>query len=178
MNLQLKLEFSTVVKNLMFRTRHLKLLSYSGRGQTPNFHQAHNWVKFLSNNKLLCICSKLGILVEASFASKILCRVAERHFPPRHQGVNYRFNSPGTSNETGVISVFWDIENCPIPRGKSGVDFVKLVRTMLYENRIEGSFSVVCDVHNLNNAQTEELSASNVTICHMSNTNKNAADTK
>ncbi|CAL1288271.1 unnamed protein product [Larinioides sclopetarius] len=80
--------------------------------------------------------------------------------------------------QSGIISVFWDIENCPVPREKSAVDFVKLVRTSLYEGRTEGSFSVVCDVQNLNAIFVEELEASNVTVFHMSSTNKNAADTK
>ncbi|GFS45881.1 ATP-dependent RNA helicase DEAH12 [Trichonephila inaurata madagascariensis] len=80
--------------------------------------------------------------------------------------------------QSGIISVFWDIENCPVPREKSAVDFVKLVRMKLYEGRTEGNFSVVCDVHNLNNIHAEELHASNVTVFHMSSTNKNAADTK
>ncbi|KAF8794411.1 ATP-dependent RNA helicase DEAH12 like protein [Argiope bruennichi] len=80
--------------------------------------------------------------------------------------------------QSGIISVFWDIENCPVPREKSAVDFVKLVRTTLYEGRTEGSFSVVCDVQNLNSMYVEELEASNVTVFHMSSTNKNAADTK
>ncbi|PRD22685.1 UNVERIFIED_CONTAM: ATP-dependent RNA helicase DEAH12 [Trichonephila clavipes] len=80
--------------------------------------------------------------------------------------------------QSGIVSVFWDIENCPVPREKSAVDFVKLVRTKLYEGRTEGNFSVVCDVHNLNNIHAEELHASNVTVFHMSSTNKNAADTK
>ncbi|GIY10620.1 meiosis regulator and mRNA stability factor 1 [Caerostris darwini] len=83
-----------------------------------------------------------------------------------------------SSKDTGVISVFWDIENCPVPYGKSAVDFVKHVRTTLYENRTEGSFNVACDVHNLSNAQAHELHSSNVTVCHMSSTNKNAADAK
>ncbi|GFU33438.1 ATP-dependent RNA helicase DEAH12, chloroplastic [Nephila pilipes] len=83
-----------------------------------------------------------------------------------------------SSKQSGIVSVFWDIENCPVPREKSAVDFVKRVRTMLYEGRTEGNFSVVCDVHNLNNVHAEELHASNVTVFHMSNTNKNAADTK
>ncbi|GFR01942.1 ATP-dependent RNA helicase DEAH12, chloroplastic [Trichonephila clavata] len=83
-----------------------------------------------------------------------------------------------SSKQSGIVSVFWDIENCPVPREKSAVDFVKLVRTKLYEGRTEGNFSVVCDVHNLNNIHAEELHASNVTVFHMSSTNKNAADTK
>ncbi|GBN04998.1 ATP-dependent RNA helicase DEAH12, chloroplastic [Araneus ventricosus] len=80
--------------------------------------------------------------------------------------------------QSGIISVFWDIENCPVPREKSAVDFVKLVRTTLYEGRTEGNFNVVCDVQNLNTTYVEELEASNVTVFHMSSTNKNAADTK
>ncbi|KAG8185520.1 hypothetical protein JTE90_019774 [Oedothorax gibbosus] len=83
-----------------------------------------------------------------------------------------------TPKVDGIISVFWDIENCPVPREKSAVDFVKKIRTTFYQGRTEANFYVVCDVTNLSNILTEELNLSDATVIHMSSKNKNAADTK
>ena len=80
-----------------------------------------------------------------------------------------------------LIGVFWDIENCCVPRGKSAVKLVERIRTLpVFEGKSEIEFLVVCDVRRSEPEEVlDELNAAQVNVQHVSNrTRKNSADEK
>lgn len=49
--------------------------------------------------------------------------------------------------QTSLLAVFWDIENCCVPRGKSAMAVVHCIRDkFLCPNHKEAEFLCVCDV--------------------------------
>lgn len=44
------------------------------------------------------------------------------------------------------IGVFWDIENCHVPKNKSAVSIVKRIREFFFHGYREAEFMIVCDV--------------------------------
>ena len=43
------------------------------------------------------------------------------------------------------IGVFWDIENCHVPKGKSALHFVSKIRNEFFVGHAEAEFMCVCD---------------------------------
>ncbi|XP_063790435.1 meiosis regulator and mRNA stability factor 1 isoform X2 [Pseudophryne corroboree] len=76
------------------------------------------------------------------------------------------------------IGVFWDIENCSVPSGRSAVSVVKRIRERLFKGRREAEFICVCDISKENKEVIEELNNCQVTVAHINATAKNAADDK
>ncbi|XP_053327792.1 meiosis regulator and mRNA stability factor 1 [Spea bombifrons] len=76
------------------------------------------------------------------------------------------------------IGVFWDIENCSVPSGRSAVAVVKRIRERLFKGRREAEFICVCDISKENKEVIEELNNCQVTVAHINATAKNAADDK
>ncbi|KAK3909373.1 Meiosis regulator and mRNA stability factor 1 [Frankliniella fusca] len=76
------------------------------------------------------------------------------------------------------IGVFWDIENCQVPKGRSAVAVAQLIREKFFEGRREAEFLVVCDVKKENSQIISELNDAQVNLIHVSATCKNAADEK
>ncbi|XP_026275264.1 meiosis regulator and mRNA stability factor 1 isoform X2 [Frankliniella occidentalis] len=76
------------------------------------------------------------------------------------------------------IGVFWDIENCQVPKGRSAVAVAQLIREKFFEGRREAEFLVVCDVKKENAQIVSELNDAQVNLIHVSATCKNAADEK
>ncbi|XP_075035866.1 meiosis regulator and mRNA stability factor 1 isoform X2 [Mixophyes fleayi] len=76
------------------------------------------------------------------------------------------------------IGVFWDIENCSVPSGRSAVTVVKRIRERLFKGRREAEFICVCDISKENKEVIEELNNCQVTVAHINATAKNAADDK
>ncbi|XP_054713490.1 meiosis regulator and mRNA stability factor 1-like [Uloborus diversus] len=76
------------------------------------------------------------------------------------------------------IGVFWDIENCQVPKGKSAIALVKNIRERFFTNHREAEFMCVCDINKENKTVIQELILSQVTVVHISATSKNAADDK
>lgn len=71
------------------------------------------------------------------------------------------------------IGVFWDIENCRIPKGRSAVAVAQLIRDLFFNGYREAEFVVVCDVKKENNQCLQELSDAQVfltTIYHQHET--------
>uniref|UniRef100_T1J9E0 Meiosis regulator and mRNA stability factor 1 n=1 Tax=Strigamia maritima TaxID=126957 RepID=T1J9E0_STRMM len=73
------------------------------------------------------------------------------------------------------IGIFWDIENCAIPKGKSVLHFVKKIRDTFCEEYTEERFVVVCNANNQLPTIAKDLSELMVRIEHVS-PGKNAAD--
>ncbi|KAK7082552.1 hypothetical protein SK128_020987 [Halocaridina rubra] len=82
------------------------------------------------------------------------------------------------SSKLPPIGVFWDIENCRVPRGLSATHVVQAVRSRFFNGHREAEFMCVCDtlkeLHNI----LEELNDAQVNIVHVGSTVKNAADDK
>ncbi|KAM5152310.1 meiosis regulator and mRNA stability factor 1 isoform 2-T2 [Mantella aurantiaca] len=76
------------------------------------------------------------------------------------------------------IGVFWDIENCSVPSGRSAVTVVKRIRERFFKGRREAEFICVCDISKENKEVIEELNNCQVTVAHINATAKNAADDK
>uniref|UniRef100_A0A8C6XVL6 Meiosis regulator and mRNA stability factor 1 n=1 Tax=Naja naja TaxID=35670 RepID=A0A8C6XVL6_NAJNA len=76
------------------------------------------------------------------------------------------------------IGVFWDIENCSVPSGRSAVTVVQRIREKFFKGHREAEFICVCDISKENKEVIEELNNCQVTVVHINATAKNAADDK
>ncbi|XP_045497656.1 meiosis regulator and mRNA stability factor 1 [Colias croceus] len=89
----------------------------------------------------------------------------------------YRHHKQKTTNNIPV-GIFWDIENCQVPRGCSAIDVVAAIRAKFLVGRREADFVVVCDVRKESVHRLQELNDSQVSLIHVCGTQKNAADEK
>ncbi|XP_052759565.1 meiosis regulator and mRNA stability factor 1 [Galleria mellonella] len=76
------------------------------------------------------------------------------------------------------IGIFWDIENCQVPRGCSAIDVVAAIRNKFLIGRREADFVVVCDARKEAPNRLQELNDAQVSLIHVCGTQKNAADEK
>ncbi|KRT80032.1 RNA binding protein, partial [Oryctes borbonicus] len=76
------------------------------------------------------------------------------------------------------IGVFWDIENCHVPKNKSASSIVQKIRELFFDGYREAEFIVVCDVKKENVQVIQDLHDAQVNLIHVSSTSKNAADEK
>lgn len=82
------------------------------------------------------------------------------------------------------IGIFWDIENCQVPYGKSASELVQTIRRYLElehpECRYAYDFVAACDVFRLRETQriTDQLNKVGVDVLHVNGMLKNAADDK
>ncbi|XP_023231451.1 meiosis regulator and mRNA stability factor 1-like [Centruroides sculpturatus] len=76
------------------------------------------------------------------------------------------------------IGVFWDIENCQVPKGKSVIALVQAIRERFFRGHREAEFLCVCDINKENKEVIQELNLAQVTVVHINATSKNAADDK
>lgn len=90
-------------------------------------------------------------------------------------------SSSSSSIEMGKlppIGVFWDIENCHVPKGKSALHFVSKIRNQFFVGHTEAEFMCVCDTKKEFPDTIQELQDAQVTIAHINAISKNAADEK
>ncbi|XP_025408797.1 meiosis regulator and mRNA stability factor 1 isoform X3 [Sipha flava] len=76
------------------------------------------------------------------------------------------------------IGVFWDIENCQVPKGRSAVAVAQAIRDRFFIGYREAEFLVVCDVKKENAQVVQELNDAQVNLIHVTSVCKNAADEK
>lgn len=76
------------------------------------------------------------------------------------------------------IGVFWDIENCHVPKGRSAVAVAQTIRDRFFDGYREAEFVVVCDVTKESSRIVQELNDAQVNLIHVAATCKNAADEK
>ena len=77
-----------------------------------------------------------------------------------------------------TIGLFWDIENCRIPAGKSVLSYVNLIRDKFCKDYCCDEFICVCAVETISERMCEELNNAQVTLAHVPAGAKNAADEK
>ncbi|KAJ8664397.1 hypothetical protein QAD02_006059 [Eretmocerus hayati] len=82
------------------------------------------------------------------------------------------------SNYLPPIGVFWDIENCQVPKGRSAAAVTRVIRDKFFNGYKEAEFIVVCDVQKENKQIVQELNDAQVDLIHVAATCKNAADEK
>ncbi|XP_050967650.1 meiosis regulator and mRNA stability factor 1 isoform X1 [Labeo rohita] len=85
---------------------------------------------------------------------------------------------PPESEAPPPIGVFWDIENCAVPSGRSAATVVQRLRERFFQGHREAEFICVCDINKENKAVIQELNNCQVTVAHINATAKNAADDK
>lgn len=64
-----------------------------------------------------------------------------------------------------ALGVFWDIENCQVPKHKSASSVVWRIRELFYDAYKEVDFVVVCDVKKENPQIVQELNDAQVSKC-------------
>ncbi|XP_039631256.1 meiosis regulator and mRNA stability factor 1 isoform X4 [Polypterus senegalus] len=91
-----------------------------------------------------------------------------------------KYGSPDLSAQENLppIGVFWDIENCSVPSGRSAMAVVQRIRERFFKGHREAEFICVCDISKENKEVIQELNNSQVTVAHINATAKNAADDK
>uniref|UniRef100_A0AAY4A486 Meiosis regulator and mRNA stability factor 1 n=1 Tax=Denticeps clupeoides TaxID=299321 RepID=A0AAY4A486_9TELE len=91
-----------------------------------------------------------------------------------------KYGSPdvGAQESLPPVGVFWDIENCSVPSGRSAASVVQRLRTHFFQGHREAEFICVCDINKENKAVIQELNNCQVTVAHINATAKNAADDK
>merc|ERR550517_140768 len=83
------------------------------------------------------------------------------------------------SSRPKALGVFWDIENCNVPSGKSAVAVCERIRAQsFFRDHREIQFAVVCDVTREHKVVLEDLDKAQVDILHVGSNRKNAADDK
>ncbi|XP_053550508.1 meiosis regulator and mRNA stability factor 1 [Bombina bombina] len=122
------------------------------------------------------ICNGCGtqdtVKEAALLLAKNLCKASQKYgSPDLATGGQIQENLP-------PIGVFWDIENCSVPSGRSAVTVVKRIRERFFRGHREAEFICVCDISKENKEVIEELNNCQVTVAHINATAKNAADDK
>ncbi|XP_034045191.1 meiosis regulator and mRNA stability factor 1 isoform X2 [Thalassophryne amazonica] len=91
-----------------------------------------------------------------------------------------KYGSPETNGPENIppVGVFWDIENCSVPSGRSAGAVVQRIRSRFFQGHREAEFICVCDISKESKAVIQELNNCQVTVAHINATAKNAADDK
>lgn len=93
-------------------------------------------------------------------------------------GLKYGSPENGGPENIPPVGVFWDIENCSVPSGRSAGAVVQRIRGRFFQGHREAEFICVCDISKENKAVIQELNNCQVTVAHINATAKNAADDK
>lgn len=91
-----------------------------------------------------------------------------------------KYGSPDNGGPENIppVGVFWDIENCSVPSGRSAGAVVQRIRGHFFQGHREAEFICVCDISKECKAVIQELNNCQVTVAHINATAKNAADDK
>ncbi len=72
--------------------------------------------------------------------------------------------SPAYPAMSQVYGIFWDIENCDVPKGKSATAVADVVRRQPFCSGLEEEFRVVCDVFRITKDVLNELNTAQVRL--------------
>lgn len=78
-------------------------------------------------------------------------------------------SQPGSPENNGPenippVGVFWDIENCSVPSGRSAAVVVERIRSRFFQGHREAEFICVCDISKESKAVIQELNNCQVTM--------------
>ncbi|CAL1526310.1 unnamed protein product [Lymnaea stagnalis] len=76
------------------------------------------------------------------------------------------------------VGVFWDIENCCVPKGKSALKIIERIRKQFFHDCREAEFICVCDINKESDNTIKDLNDGQINVVHINATAKNAADDK
>ncbi|KAH9513099.1 Meiosis regulator and mRNA stability factor 1 [Bulinus truncatus] len=76
------------------------------------------------------------------------------------------------------VGVFWDIENCHVPKGKSALKIIERIRQQFFQDFREAEFICVCDINKESESTIKDLNDGQINVVHINATAKNAADDK
>uniref|UniRef100_A0A2C9KRA0 HTH OST-type domain-containing protein n=1 Tax=Biomphalaria glabrata TaxID=6526 RepID=A0A2C9KRA0_BIOGL len=76
------------------------------------------------------------------------------------------------------VGVFWDIENCHVPKGKSALKIIERIRKQFFQDFREAEFICVCDINKEAESTIKDLNDGQINVVHINATAKNAADDK
>lgn len=76
-------------------------------------------------------------------------------------------NQENAMKEFEPVGVFWDFENCAIPRGKSARAVVQKIRSVFLEKKREAEFMCVCDTGKEKKTVIEELNQAQVSFVYI-----------
>lgn len=67
--------------------------------------------------------------------------------------------SPESAGSENIppVGVFWDIENCSVPSGRSAAAVVQRLRDRFFQGHREAEFICVCDISKESKAVIQEL---------------------
>ncbi|XP_074027472.1 meiosis regulator and mRNA stability factor 1-like protein isoform X2 [Leptinotarsa decemlineata] len=117
-------------------------------------------------------------------ANNSYCSTASESSNSSHRSlVNRSFNLTKKKHKTRSknlppLGIYWDIENCHVPKSKSAAAVVQKIREVFLHTYRESEFVVVCDVKKESPLIIQELHDAQVMVIHVSATSKNAADEK
>ncbi|GFR91346.1 meiosis arrest female protein 1 homolog [Elysia marginata] len=77
-----------------------------------------------------------------------------------------------------AVGVFWDIENCCVPKGKSALKIIERIRERYFTDCREAEFICVCDINKEADTTIKDLNDGQINVVHINATAKNAADDK
>ncbi|GFO25751.1 meiosis arrest female protein 1 homolog, partial [Plakobranchus ocellatus] len=77
-----------------------------------------------------------------------------------------------------AVGVFWDIENCCVPKGKSALKIIERIRERFFQDFREAEFICVCDITKESDSTIKDLNDGQINVVHINATAKNAADDK
>ncbi|CAG9094078.1 unnamed protein product [Plutella xylostella] len=124
------------------------------------------WITDVSDDESSDEMEMGGVVRDDSIVSNERTRATRPRFRHKQRSTNV------------PIGIFWDIENCQVPRGCSAIDVVSAIRSKFLQGRREADFVVVCDVRKESPLRLQELNDAQVNLIHVCGTQKNAADEK
>lgn len=80
----------------------------------------------------------------------------------KHLFIHFILFSEGSSESSGSenippVGVFWDIENCNVPSGRSAAVVVQRIRSRFFQGHREAEFICVCDISKESKSVIQEL---------------------
>ena len=73
-------------------------------------------------------------------------------------------NTSSSLENPPPIGVFWDIENCAVPRGKSALSVAQKIRDRFFNGHREAEFMCVCDISKESPLVIQELNDAQVRV--------------
>lgn len=90
---------------------------------------------------------------------------------PHHNSSSYSSRRHEEESRLVRVSVWWDFENCPLPKGNHAYRLAHFITSAVRANGIKGPISITAfgDVMQLSRPKQEILSATGINITHVPN---------
>ncbi|KZC11840.1 Meiosis arrest female protein 1 [Dufourea novaeangliae] len=149
-----------------------RLLQLISAQKVPSQNVEHNTLRILSDANT----NKGSLKLENNTSTPPLFNHCKHDCSLLHH--DSPVNSPTLPTYLPPIGVFWDIENCHVPKGRSAMAATQVIREKFFSGYREAEFIVVCDVWKETSQVVKELNDAQVNLIHVPGCCKNAADEK